>query len=133
MILEWIASIFLVTGAFFMLVAALGVIKLPDVFTRMHAATKASSFGTGLMLVGTIAYFREPFIFLESLLVIVFIFLTAPVASHMIGRAAYLLKVPLWQGTVVDQLHGKYNLHTHELLSDSPPADSQNIAKDLKD
>ncbi len=117
-IMEWIAAILLVLGASFMFVAALGIIRLPDVFTRMHATTKASSFGTGLMLVSMILYFRQPYIFVESILVIIFIFFTAPVASHMLGRAAYLLKVPLWEGTVIDQLHDKYNLHTHELTSD---------------
>lgn len=134
-ILEWIAAVLLVLGSFFMFVAALGVLKLPDVFTRMHAATKASSFGTGLMLVAMILYFRIPFIFIESLLVIIFIFLTAPVASHMIGRAAYLLKVPLWEETVIDQLHDKYNLHTHELASDEKGfknIDGQSTVKNTK-
>ncbi|MDW7679681.1 MAG: monovalent cation/H(+) antiporter subunit G [bacterium] len=132
MIIEWITAVLLVLGAFFMFLAGLGILRFPDVFTRMHAATKASSFGTGLMLIATIAYFQQFFILIESLLVIIFIFFTAPVASHMLGRAAYLLRVPIWSGTIIDQLQGKYDLHTHQLASEKKTINMEISAKDLK-
>ncbi len=116
--IEWIIAILLVIGAIFMLLAALGALRFPDVFTRMHAATKASSFGAGLMLIGAVIYFAQLYITIEALLVIIFIFLTAPVASHMIGRAAYFLKVSVWDETIIDELQGRYDFHTHTLSSE---------------
>lgn len=115
MIREWIAAIMLVFGAIFMFLSALGTLRFPDLFTRMHAATKASSFGIGLMLAAGVVYFSDGWTVGQSLLIIIFIFLTAPVGSHMIGRAAYLLKVPLWEQTAVDELKNKYDLKTKTL------------------
>ena len=114
---EWIAAVLLVSGSIFMFLSALGTLRFPDVFTRMHAATKASSFGVGLMLAACVVYFSDGWTIIQSILIIVFIFLTAPVAAHMIGRAAYFLKVPLWEKTVVDELHDQYDLKTHKLAS----------------
>lgn len=105
----------LVFGAIFMFLSALGTLRFPDLFTRMHAATKASSFGIGLMLAAGVVYFSDGWTVGQSLLIIIFIFLTAPVGSHMIGRAAYLLKVPLWEQTAVDELQNKYDLKTKTL------------------
>ncbi|MBN1153572.1 monovalent cation/H(+) antiporter subunit G [candidate division KSB1 bacterium] len=118
--IEWFVAILLVSGAIFMLLAAVGVLRFPDLFSRMHATTKASSFGAGLMLLSVILHVQELFIILEAMIVLIFIFLTAPVASHMIGRAAYFLQVPLWKGTIIDELHDRYNLHNHTLASESP-------------
>ena len=114
---EWTSAILLVSGSLFMFVAALGVIRFPDLFTRMHAATKAASFGVGLMLIAVAIYFSETWVFIQVVLVIGFIFLTAPVASHMIGRAACFLQVPLWHGTIVNDLDGQYDLENKCLNS----------------
>ena len=110
MMREWICAILLVSGALFMFVAALGVVRFPDLFSRMHAATKSASFGSVLMLCAVAVYFGEVWVIFETLLVIFFIFLTTPVGAHMIGRVAYLLGAPLWEGTVIDELQGRYNM-----------------------
>lgn len=81
----------------------------------MHAATKASSFGVALMLIAVAICFGNSWVIFEVVLVISFIYLTAPVACHMIARAAYFLNVPMWEGTVVDELRDKYDLHKHTL------------------
>ncbi|MDZ7340976.1 MAG: monovalent cation/H(+) antiporter subunit G [candidate division KSB1 bacterium] len=120
MIREWMAALFLISGSIFMFLSALGTLRFPDLFTRMHAATKASSFGIGLMLTACMVYFSDGWAVGQSLLIIIFIFLTAPVGSHMIGRAAYLLKVPLWEKTVVDELCNKYNLNDKSLAGVEP-------------
>lgn len=104
MIIEWIIAILLVGGALFMLIAAIGVIRFPDLYMRMHAATKATSFGILLMLIGMSVYLPVIDVIFEALMVITFIFLTAPIASHMIGRVAHLLHVPLWEKTGIDEL-----------------------------
>lgn len=103
--IDWIIAILIVVGALFTLVAAVGVLRLPDVLIRMHASTKAGTLGCGLILLalaigsggdtGTIA---------RALAAFIFLLLTAPVAAHMIGRAAYRTGVPLWENTRIDEL-----------------------------
>lgn len=118
MIREWACSILLVSGALFMFVGALGIVRLPDLFTRMHAATKSASFGSVLMLCAVAVYFGKIWIIFETILVIFFIFLTTPVGAHMIGRVAYLLGTQLWEGTVIDELQGRYNMRKRALESE---------------
>jgi multicomponent Na+:H+ antiporter subunit G len=93
-------------GSAFVLVAAVGILRLPDVFTRMHAATKPATLGVGLIIVGVALHFGELGIATRALLVGAFFVLTVPVGAHMIGRAAYLAGARLWEGTVVDEWRG---------------------------
>jgi multicomponent Na+:H+ antiporter subunit G len=101
---ELASSLLVVLGAAFMLLAAIGIVRMPDLFTRMQAATKASTLGAGCLLAAAAIDFAEVAVTTRCALIIAFIFLTAPVAAHMIGRAAYLAGAPLWEGTVVDEL-----------------------------
>ncbi|MFN2246220.1 MAG: monovalent cation/H(+) antiporter subunit G, partial [Candidatus Promineifilaceae bacterium] len=84
-----ITSFLLVSGSLFSLVAALGMLRLPDTIIRMHAATKAGTFGAGLILIAEAVFYQEIGITLRALAAIVFLLMTAPVAAHLIGRAAY--------------------------------------------
>ena len=101
---ELVTSVLVLAGAFFAFAAALGVLRLPDVLIRMHASTKAGTLGCGLMLVAVATHFGDTAVAAEALAAILFLLLTAPIAAHMIGRAAYRTGVPLWKGTVVDEL-----------------------------
>lgn len=101
---EIATSILVVAGALFAFAAALGVLRLPDVLIRMHASTKAGTLGCGLILVAAAVHFGETGIVARAVVAIVFLMLTAPIAAHMIGRAAYRTGVPLWKGTVTDEL-----------------------------
>jgi multicomponent Na+:H+ antiporter subunit G len=121
MVIEILTSVLLIVGAAFMLIAALGVWRMPDLLTRMHATTKAGVLGAGLMLVGVAVHFAEVNVLVRALAVIIFVMLTAPVAAHIIGRAGYFVGVPLWEHTLKDQLKGRYDDQTHTL--DSPPED----------
>lgn len=112
-----VAALFLLLGAGLMLLAALGLLRMPDLPTRMHATTKAGVLGAGLMLLGTAVYFADLGITARALAVMAFIVITAPVAAHLIGRAAYFVGVPLWEKTVVDELKGRYDPHPHTLDS----------------
>lgn len=87
-------------------ISALGIIRLPDVYTRSHAATKSSTLAVLLILSGAFVYFwvSEGFISVRLLLGIVFVFLTAPVAGHLITRAAYRSKVKLTDNSSDDAL-----------------------------
>ena len=101
---EIVTSVLVVAGGLFALAAALGVLRLPDVLIRMHASTKAGTLGCGLILGAVAVYFGETGIVARAVAAIVFLMLTAPVAAHMIARAAYRTRVPLWHGTVIDEL-----------------------------
>lgn len=94
----------LVAGALFLLLAAVGVVRMPDLYMRMQAATKATTLGVGCMLLAVAVYFDDFGVTVRALLVIAFIFLTAPVAAHMIGRAAFNIRVPFWRGTNLDEV-----------------------------
>lgn len=105
-IAEWVVSALIVLGALLCAISSLGLIRMPDVYTRSHAAGKTSTLGVLLILVGVFLYFWwfERAISGKTLLVLVFLFATAPVASHLIGRAAYRSRVPLTSRTVQDDL-----------------------------
>jgi multicomponent Na+:H+ antiporter subunit G len=102
-------------GAFFMVVAALGVLRMPDLLMRMHAATKAGTLGAGMILIAVAVHYGEMGIAMRAIATVAFLFLTAPVAAHMIGRAAYFVGVRLWEGTFIDEIRGQYDERTHRL------------------
>jgi multicomponent Na+:H+ antiporter subunit G len=103
-----ITAALLALGSLFSLVAALGMLRLPDTVMRMHAATKAGTLGAGLILIGEAFFYAELGITLRALAAIAFLLLTAPVAAHLIGRAAYYSGIKLWQKTRIDQLAERY-------------------------
>lgn len=115
---DLVTLVLLFAGAFFLLLAGVGVLRMPDLFSRMQAATKAATLGAGLMLLAVATHFDDLGTTIRAVLVAAFFFLTAPVAAHMIGRAAYFIGVPLWEGTITDELRGRYDMETHTLSSD---------------
>lgn len=90
-ILNILTIIFLLLGTFFIFSGSLGVFRFPDVYTRLHAATKASTLGIACILIGAFIflYVEHQVVSGKLLLAIVFILLTAPVSGHMISRAAH--------------------------------------------
>jgi multicomponent Na+:H+ antiporter subunit G len=117
MIREIIAIVLMLIGVLFMLVAAIGIIRMPDLFLRMSAVSKAASLGVACILLAVAVDFNDLGISARILAAIVFVVLTAPVASHMIGRAAYLVGVPIWKGAFHDDLRGCYHRETHTLAN----------------
>lgn len=101
---EIVIAVLLVVGAFFALVASLGIIRMPDLYMRLSTTTKASTLGVSSLLLAAAAYFRKGSITALVIAIIVFVILTAPVAAHMIARAAYFIKVPLWKESLYDDL-----------------------------
>lgn len=114
---EIISVVFIIVGSIFVLISAVGLLRLPDLYMRMSAATKAATFGVGFILLGTAIHFWDLGIISRAVIIISFLLLTAPIAAHMIGRAAYFDGVPLWKGTKHDELKGKYDEKTHTLES----------------
>ncbi len=107
--LEIIAGILLIAGGFFVLVAAVGILRLPDILMRMHASTKAGTLGAGLILLAVAFTYAEIGIVSRAVATIIFILMTAPVAAHTIGRAAYRMGIPFWKGTIIDELQIYYD------------------------
>ncbi len=93
------------TGAVFSLLAAIGVLRMPDVFTRMQTSTKASTLGIGCLLIGAALQFGDLSSVIWLAIIGAFVFLTTPVSAHVIARASYVAGVALWSGTVVDERH----------------------------
>jgi multicomponent Na+:H+ antiporter subunit G len=122
---EIISCIFIFSGVALMLIATIGLLRLPDFYIRISAITKGSTLGVGLILLGIAIYFNEPSMLLKILAIITFIFLTAPVAAHVIGRTAVQNKVPFWEKTDLREFkkyqhrehleeevnHDKYTMH----------------------
>ncbi|HWH24838.1 MAG TPA: monovalent cation/H(+) antiporter subunit G [Candidatus Limnocylindria bacterium] len=115
--LDLLASVLVLLGALLMLLAAVGVVRMPDVYTRMQASTKAASLGAGTALLAVAFHFPEASVVVRAVLAIGFIFLTAPISAHMIVRAAYFMGVPLWERSTVDDLEGRYDHAAHRLAS----------------
>ena len=107
---EVVGAILILIGAIFSLISAIGNVRLPDVYTRSHAASKSSTLGVLCALVGTLLYFliSDGFFSIRLILGIFFVFLTAPVAAHVICRAAYRHQVPLTEQSVQDELKDYY-------------------------
>ena len=94
---------FLVSGTALMVLSAVGILRMPDLYTRMHASSKAASLGVCLILIAAALHFQEVNATTKALITIFFIFLTASVAAHLIGKAAYRLKVKQAASTHIDE------------------------------
>lgn len=123
MLRETIVMLLMLSGAFFMFLAGIGLLRMPDLFLRMSSTAKAGTLGAGLILLGASIYFNDFSVSTRSFAIIIFLLLTAPVAAHMIGRAAYFSGVPLWKGTIQDDLRGHYRASTHSLETTLVPPD----------
>jgi multicomponent Na+:H+ antiporter subunit G len=118
---DLIASIAIVLGTLLGVLSAVGILRMPDVYIRLQVASKASSLGVALLMLGVAVHFSELGVSVRALLVVVFLFLTSPVAAHVIGRAAYLTGVPLAKGTHPDELAGAYDRHSGRLSAPEAP------------
>lgn len=84
-----ITALLLIVGAFFALVAAIGLVRLPDLYMRMHSASKAGTVGSGLLLLAAGLYSQDLAILARAIAGFVFFLLTAPVSAHLLARAAH--------------------------------------------
>ncbi len=112
---EWLTVALIGCGIFFKVVAVIGLNRMPDLYSRMHGAAKATTLGVTFILLGVAVHFGTPAAVTRAVLVVLFFFLTAPVGTHILARAAYLRGVPRWEGTVLDQLADQYDHESHRL------------------
>ncbi|WP_029033973.1 monovalent cation/H(+) antiporter subunit G [Salinimicrobium terrae] len=106
--IDTIIGIIATLGTLFVLLAGVGILRMPDTYLRMAVTTKAATLGIGLILVAAAIYFNDLSTTTRVLAVIIFILLTAPVGAHLIGKATYIKGNKLWEKSVVDDLAGKY-------------------------
>jgi multicomponent Na+:H+ antiporter subunit G len=113
MILELFLSACVLLGGLFALVAGLGILRLPDVLIRMHASTKAGTLASGLVMLAVAVGIGDVQTVARAIAIVVFLLLTAPVAAHMIGRAAFRSGVPLWRTQVDPTADEKLGVPMH--------------------
>lgn len=85
--MDIIFVLLILLGSIFILVAAIGLVRFNDLYSRMHATTKATSFGLLLLIIGVGIFFSSGTVWLKAIMVIVFIYLTAPLAAHSIAKS----------------------------------------------
>lgn len=106
-LLEILVAVVMLLGAFLMVVASIGLIRFPDIYTRMHAAGKAGTLGILLLILAAVFFFLpEPnaSVHFRGPLAIFFQFITTPAAVHLLARAIYVTEYPLTDRTSVDEL-----------------------------
>ena len=101
---DYLAATLIVVGALFALTASIGLLRLPDIYTRMHAASKAGTVGSCLMLIALGVHIGEFATALRVLAGVVFFLLTAPISAHLLAKAAYAAGYRMWPGSVSDDL-----------------------------
>src|SRR5690606_21707556 len=114
---DLIIAILSTIGAVAILIAAIGILRMPDFYLRLSVTVKAATLGSGLLLFSLAIFFPQISVTTKALAIGFFLLLTAPVAAHMIGRAAYVIGTKLWKGTLRDDLEGMYDPETHRLNS----------------
>jgi len=118
----------LLGGTAFMVIATIGLIRLPDLYMRMHALTKAGTLGVLLVLASVAVHFGDLSVTTRSVAVILFVLLTAPVSAHMIGRAGYLGGVSMWSGTRFDRWNGDFEQLRRESAETDANARSRTVS-----
>jgi multicomponent Na+:H+ antiporter subunit G len=103
-VVQYAAAGLLVFGSAFAFLAALGIVRLPDLYTRMHAASKAGAVGAGLVLLGVAFVALDGAVMLRAILGILFLLLTTPVSAHLLARAAYRAGVQPAESTNINDL-----------------------------
>jgi multicomponent Na+:H+ antiporter subunit G len=101
---DLLVSFLLLSGAAFSILGSLGMWRMPDLYTRLQASTKAGTLGVACIMCAAAIHFADLAVAVRALLVVAFLFLTAPVAAHIIARAAHFTRVPLWEHNTIDEL-----------------------------
>ena len=113
---HYIAGTLILIGAAFALVASIGLVRLPDLYTRMHAASKAGTMGSGLMLVALAVFADDLAVTTRACSAVAFFMLTAPLSAHLLAKAAHSGGYPIGGDAVGDALAeatGKSDTSSH--------------------
>jgi multicomponent K+:H+ antiporter subunit G len=104
--IELVVSVLLVIGGIFVLVGSLGLAKLPDFYTRLHAPTKATTLGMGCLLIASmiLVTYQQGYLSLHELLITLFLIITAPVTAHMLAKTAMHHELDILERTTAKAL-----------------------------
>lgn len=119
---NYLAAALILIGSAFALTAAVGLLRLPDLYTRMHAASKVGTLGSCAVLLALAVHADDPAISLRALAGVMFFLLTAPISSHLLAKAAHTVGYPLWTGSMRDDLRSAMD---ERLEQADGPADLQ--------
>ncbi|WP_319024663.1 monovalent cation/H(+) antiporter subunit G [Microbulbifer hainanensis] len=97
-ITEWLLGLLILVGSFFGFTAALGLVRMPDIYMRMSTSGKAATLCCGLLLGGVALLFHDARVTARAVAATLFLFLTVPVGAHMIARAAFRTGSSMWKG-----------------------------------
>ena len=111
-------------GAIAILLASIGMLRMPDLYLRLSVTTKAATLGVGLILIAAALHFQNVGVTSRVVAIIFFITVTAPVSAQLIARASYLIKTKMWKHTIIDELEGMYETNTDKLHGISKPDDN---------
>ncbi|MHA6298813.1 monovalent cation/H(+) antiporter subunit G [Devosia sp. CAU 1758] len=100
---EWLPAIVLLIGAWLIFSASLGLLRLPDFYSRLHVTTKAGTVGVGFVLLSAMISSGDGGVIWKSLLIVLLVAITSPLAAHLLSKAAYLTGVPLGDDAITDQ------------------------------
>lgn len=130
--IDIIIGVFASFGALFVLLGAVGILRMPDTYLRMAVTTKAATLGVGLLLLAAAFYFDDMATTTRVLAIIVFILLTAPVGAHLMGRASYIAGNKLWEKSVCDDLEGRYEAERNFSIAPKKTGEGENLLQDEK-
>lgn len=103
-LIDLVVAALLLIGAAFGVIAAIGLLRLPDLYTRMHAASKAGTLGSGVLLIALAVHDGTGGTTSRALAGVVFFLLTAPISAHLLAKAAYSVGYKLWEGSVINEM-----------------------------
>lgn len=101
---SYIGGLLLLSGATFSLLAAIGVVRFPDLFTRLHAASKAGVVGGGLILLAVGVVSMDVSIWVRAIIGVLFLVLTTPISAHLLARSSYLAGDEFYKNTIENDL-----------------------------
>ncbi|MCX7304511.1 MAG: monovalent cation/H(+) antiporter subunit G [Hyphomicrobiales bacterium] len=101
---DYLAAALILVGATFTLTASIGLLRLPDFYTRTHAASKAGTLGSCVVLLALAVHSDDAAITLRAIAGVLFFFLTVPISSHLLAKAAHASGQRLWGKSVRDDL-----------------------------
>ncbi|MDR2223986.1 MAG: monovalent cation/H(+) antiporter subunit G [Flavobacteriaceae bacterium] len=107
--IDILIMIFSTVGAIFVLIASIGIVRMPDFYTRLSITIKAATLGIGCILTSAALHFSEFSTTTKVLAIVFFLFITSPVAAFLIARSAYISGIKLWKKSVVDELQDRYD------------------------
>lgn len=110
-VINLLAGVLILAGAFFAFVAAVGLWRFPDIYSRMHAASKAGTLGSGFVLLALAVHAGDTATVTRALAGIVFFLLTAPISAHLLARAAYVVGYGLVKTSVLDEMRESKTTH----------------------